>query len=483
MQLLAAVGTPTFTRALSASIDALGVDEIVQRRRTILVTTGEVLEPRMPGPAMRAWHIARVLAREHDVQLVSDQGGNLSHPDFAARTIDTRGLSELEAWADVIVMHGDLMRQHPVLRKSRKVLVVDLYDPFHLEALEQLRHVDPARRAFAVLSSVDVLNEQLRRGDFFLCAGEKQRDFWLGQLAAVGRINPRTYDQSEDLHSLLAVAPFGLDEEPPRHVRRVLRGVVPGIGSDDKIVLWGGGIYNWLDPLTLLRAIDKLRRRLPEVRLYFLGLRHPNPRVGEMKMAADAVQLAQDLGLVGTHVFFNEDWVANDDRQNFLLESDIGVSTHLDHVETRFSFRTRVLDYLWASVPIVATAGDSLAALVESEKLGITVPPRDVPALEDALFRLLDDARLNASCRAAIARVAPSLRWSNVLQPLVTFCRSPARAPDLVDPETAAIVGRRSGELWLQRGWKADARKAIGYLHRREIGLLVSRVKARLTRR
>ena len=60
-------------------------------------------------------------------------------------------------------------------------------------------------------------------------------------------------------------------------------------------------------------------------------------------------------------MFFNEGWVDYDDRQNYLLESDIGVSTHLDHIETAFSFRTRILDYLWASLPIVATAGDSFA--------------------------------------------------------------------------------------------------------------------------
>jgi hypothetical protein len=106
------------------------------------------------------------------------------------------------------------------------------------------------------------------------------------------------------------------------------------------------GDFNWFDPLTLLRAVDKLRRRLPRVRLYFLGLTHPISQVGDMKMAADSVALAHELGLVGTHVFFNEDWVEYDDRQNYLLESDIGVSTHLDHVETEFSFRTRLLDYL-----------------------------------------------------------------------------------------------------------------------------------------
>ena len=158
--------------------------------------------------------------------------------------------------------------------------------------------------------------------------------------------------------------PFGLAETPPVHERQVLKGVVPGIGPDDKVILWGGGVYNWFDPLVLLRAVDRLRHRRADVRLFFLGLRHPNPDVPEMRMAVAMRELSEELGLTDRFVFFNEDWVAYEDRQNYLLEADVAVSTHLDHVETAFSFRTRILDYLWASLPLVTTAGDALADLI-----------------------------------------------------------------------------------------------------------------------
>ena len=38
-----------------------------------------------------------------------------------------------------------------------------------------------------------VQNAQLDQGDFFICASEAQRDFWIGTLHSRGRINPRTY--------------------------------------------------------------------------------------------------------------------------------------------------------------------------------------------------------------------------------------------------------------------------------------------------
>jgi GT2 family glycosyltransferase/glycosyltransferase involved in cell wall biosynthesis len=477
------IADPAFGASFSATVEALGIDQIVSQRHRVVVATGDVLEPKMAGPAIRAWHMAATLAREHHVQLVSTQGCSITHPDFPVRVVGDRELEDLEAWCDVLIFQGNLMRQHPVLRDTKKVVVTDIYDPFHLEVLEQARDLDPAKRLFAVQSSTDVLNEQLRRGDFFLCASEKQRDFWLGQLAAVGRINPATYDRGENLERLLAVAPFGVTDDAPQHTRPVLRGVVPGIGESDKVVLWGGGIYNWFDPLTLLRAVDKLRRRMPEVRLYFLGLQHPNPQVGEMRMADHAVGLARELGLVGTHVFFNEGWVEYDDRQNYLLESDVGVSTHLDHVETEFSFRTRLLDYLWASLPIVATGGDSLASLIESTGIGLTVPPGDVDALEAALFRILDDDAYRASCREAIERIVPAYHWSKVLEPLLEFCRAPSRAADLVDPDTAAMVATLQGGMWGQVGWRADLRKALRFIRRREWRALRAKLEQRFNSR
>jgi len=153
----------------------------------------------------------------------------------------------------------------------------------------------------------------------------------------------------------------------------------------------------------------------------------------------------------GSHVFFNEDWVAYEDRQNYLLEADVGVSTHFRHVETAFSFRTRILDYLWASLPVVATEGDSFAQLIDDQGLGITVPPEDPEALEEALFRLLDDEDLAADCAKRAAAAAEDLAWTKVLAPLVEFCRAPRRAPDLVralgPPASGTGVGLKPWDL------------------------------------
>jgi len=483
--LFANIGDASFVTGFRATVEALGVDEVFEGRHRVLVVTGDVLGATMAGPAIRAWHIASALATEHDVHLVttsatSTGAATIVSPDFAVSAVDERALARLESWCDVIVLQGNRLREHKALRRTRKVLVVDLYDPFHLEVLEGARRLGPRDRLTESRRVTAVLNEQLARGDVFLCASPKQRDFWLGQLAAVGRVNPLTYDRDATMGSLIKLVPFGVPDDPPRATRPVLRGVVPGIGSNDKVVLWGGGLYDWLDPLTLIRAVDRLRDRVPEVRLFFLGLGHPNPRVGEMRVASETVALGDELGLTGTHVFFNETWVDYDDRQNYLLESDVGVSTHLEHVETAFSFRTRVLDYLWASLPVVATSGDAFADIVEQHALGIVVPPGDVDALEDALYQLLADADRNAACRTAISTVVPELRWSRTLQPLVELCRAPARAPDLLDPETAVTIrDPLPHTFWRRQRLERDVRAGLAALRAGQVRDLATRVVRR----
>ncbi|MEA2716066.1 MAG: hypothetical protein QOI99_383 [Actinomycetota bacterium] len=443
-------------------------------RRRVVVATTDPLTSRLAGPGIRALAIAEALAAEHDVRLVTTDAASRQGAGFAIRSVDERGLRAAEKWCDVLVVQGWMLSGRPFLAGSTKVLVCDLYDPLHLEALEQGRDLDPAARTDAVAASTAVLNEQLRRGDFFLCASDRQRDFWLGHLASLGRVNPLTYDEDPTLRALIAVVPFGIPSTPPARRVPAIRGVVPGIGTGDRIVLWGGGIYNWLDPLTVIRAVDRLRADHPGLRLFFLGLSHPSPDVPAMRTSVQARALSDRLGLTGTHVFFNEGWVDYESRQDYLLEADIGVSAHIDHLESSLSFRARILDYLWAGVPVVATRGDVLADLVERRGLGTTVAAGDEGAMAAALGSLLDDADLHRRCRDNIAAVVPELTWPRVLAPLVEFCRAPRRAPDLIARTGGGAVG------W--KGWRHDASVGLDYLRRGGPRLVAEKAWARARR-
>jgi hypothetical protein len=194
-----------------------------------------------------------------------------------------------------------------------------------------------------------------------------------------------------------------------------------------------------------------------------------------MRVAYETQELARRLDQEGTHVFFNSEWVEFGDRHNFLLDADVGVSTHLDHIETEFSFRTRILDYLWAELPIVATAGDSFAEVIAGEDLGLVVPARDIDALETALERMLTEPDLVARCQANIRAITPDLRWGPSLAPLVEFCRAPARAADIACPDLDSQPARA-----LSSGRRRDLEVAICYLRAGAPQVVVDRLRKRL---
>lgn len=80
--------------------------------------------------------------------------------------------------------------------------------------------------------------------------------------------------------------------------------------------------------------------------------------------------------------------------------------------------------------PVVATAVGGLLDLVLHEETGLRVPPRDVPALREALERLLGDrelrARLGAAARAHVERLCA---WESVTAATIAVYRGAAAQP------------------------------------------------------
>jgi len=309
-----------------------------------------------------------------------------------------------------------------------------------------------------------VVRDQLRQADFFICASERQRDYWLGALSMVNRVNPLSYAQDATLRRLIDVVSFGLPAKPPEPQRPAIREEVAAIAAADVVVLWGGGIWNWFDPLTAIRAVASLGAEIPALKLFFMGLRHPNPDLPQMTMARRAVELAAELGVLDRQVFFRDGWVPYEERVNYLMSADIGISLHFDHVETRFSYRTRLLDYLWAGLPVVATAGDVLSNELAAAGAGVAVPEADVRAVADALRRLATDPASRSAMRERARRLAADHTWERVALPLLEFCRSPYRTrPSGALDLDAPRLSHRLRAAW----WRSPIRRAAGKIWRR----------------
>jgi hypothetical protein len=339
----------------------------------------------------------------------------------------------------VIITVGANLSIYPFLTQTGKPLVVDMYIPFMLEELHKLDDKPFNQQQLLHQAGRGAHTLQIRSADFILCASEKQRDFWLGWLGALGRINPYTHTDSPSLSRLIAVVPFGLPREKPVHHRPVLKGVYETIAPDDKVILWGGGIWNWLDAPTLLRSMAALATSQPHLKLFFMGIKSPNPSTAKMTAAAQAIELSKALNLYNQRVFFN-DWVPYQDRQNYLLEADIGASLHLNHIETRFSFRTRLLDYIWAGLPILTSAGDVMSEVVARWQLGRVVQGGNVEQVSQALVEFATTTNLRQYYQPHFERIRANYEWETVMAPLLEFCQTPYLAADKAHLKQIALA-------------------------------------------
>lgn len=125
------------------------------------------------GLAIRAWNMAQLLAIDNEVALMTT---TLLEPVDASFELHRVKPGEdavfacALAWADVIVFQGHAMAQFDALRTTEKIVVPDIYDPMHLEMLEQGRELGRATWELRVTTATRVLNEQLALSPTSSCA-------------------------------------------------------------------------------------------------------------------------------------------------------------------------------------------------------------------------------------------------------------------------------------------------------------------------
>ncbi|MEX0785765.1 MAG: glycosyltransferase [Dehalococcoidia bacterium] len=396
----------------------------------ILVISRGVVGRDMASPGVRSYHTARVLAEqipEAQVTLAAPNQPDIPSPHPRLRLVASgnaiNSLRQMMAH-DVIISRN--FPPQVLAMFFQKRLALDFFTPFFIEWMELSKRIENrGQRNLWMASNRHYSSVQLTLADYVFCSNERQRDLWVGALAALGLVPPDVYDRDRNLSHLVGVIPYGVQGGRPEHKKQVLKGVVPGIKETDKVVIWNGLLVEWFDANTVIRAMAEVAKTRDDVKLFFLGTNHPDYVTSvEAPPVVSAMNLAKELGVYERSVFFNVGWVPYSEIGDYLAESDIGVCAANDNLEARYSFRTRFVDLFWAELPIVCSRGDVLADRVESEPLGVAVDAGDAHGFAQGILKLVEDQDFYGRCRWNMVSVKEELSWENVLRPLVEFCRS-----------------------------------------------------------
>ena len=173
----------------------------------------------------------------------------------------------------------------------------------------------------------------------------------------------------------------------------------------------GGGVWDWLDPIGAVEAVEHAAKRIDGLKLFFLGTGDRLTATGVVPGDDRGAELERHLPSAGSRASGvpqpGLDPVPG--AVQLSAECDLGISTHKDHLESRYAFGPGC----WITCGRGCRSsppGDVLADLIEGRRWARTVPPEDAQALAEAIVarrrpgQLAEPAAMTASCRACAGR-------------------------------------------------------------------------------
>ncbi|MEE8484003.1 MAG: glycosyltransferase family 4 protein [Nitrospinota bacterium] len=407
------------------------------RRKRVAVFATEPVTEKVGGLGIRQLECARALSRRFDVRLLStfavgdhkEKFSVIELPDYRPHSVEAQ-----VRWADVICTtrpDADFLR---LVKTFKKPVAVDLFASLYFERLEdmRLRRMTPEQTSIHYSGMIEDLRRHLSLGDFFICASERERDYYLGILTNLGKLRPEIYRKDKQFLSIIAVVPFGIPKAEPKRGQSIIRGKIPGVGKNDFLIVSSGSLWDWYDYETPIRAMARLKRSCPKVKLVYLGVKHPALK-RMPKAYKKLVNLAEKHRVLGKNVFIHPEWIPYDRRERYLTEADAGLASFTDHIENRFAFRIRVVDYLWGNLPVITNPGNTLSEFIGQKGLGEVFPFGDDKVLAEKIKSLASRPGVLREIKKRIFKEKKAFHWESILKPLVNFCSKPRKVSPIFD--------------------------------------------------
>lgn len=407
----------------------------VKKKRCLVLSYGPVPTPehtKVEGGGLRCWGLAQgIKANAPEMEITVAYHEGYKQPKFTKRykgidiktwSIDT--VEELVQDFDTVLVSyamGDLSVKVVDNIRTDQQLILDCYAPFYLEVSARGSE-DLLTEYNNYHADIGRISRILLRGDLFLCASEAQKRFYKGVLAAVGRINPATYGDE-----MLVIVPYGIYRDAPKAKAKPVTKLV---GQGVKKILWFGGLYPWFDLRNLIQAVELVNKTVP-ARLVIVGARNP------FNVHPDFIRRYDEMvEYINSDPKFKElvklqDWVRFEDRADWYLDSDAVVVINELGDENDLAWRTRMIDFTWASLPIATNGGDGLSEMLIEQGAALRLTGLEPKALAEDMAALLKDDQALSKVKQNLAKIRPALYWDVITKELTDLIRQHKRARDI----------------------------------------------------
>jgi glycosyltransferase involved in cell wall biosynthesis len=199
----------------------------------------------------------------------------------------------------------------------------------------------------------------------------------------------------------------------------------------------------WFDIAGLLEAV-RLLARIHPTRLVVVGSRNPFVRNDDFDRCHDRfLELVRQPEV--SPLVHLVDWVQFHDRGNWYLDADMTILANQPGIENAVAWRTRVVDYLWARVPVATNGGDPIGEELIAAGAAVRIDAADPHRTAATIAAVLRDPQARAAMRERSGVLREKYLWPRAVAPLVeaiTATRSPVAGTVNAGPtESLAAAG------------------------------------------
>ena len=393
-------------------------------KKILIISNGPVPAPEIKnveGGGLRAWGLANGLQNnskdKYEVEVSYNQVFKQDNftDELNGIKISTWEISTLadkiQEFDSVLVSYnaGDITQTVVDNIRQDQQLILDGYVPIHIEM--SARNSDNLDREYDAFNFENkIWTKALRRGDILLCANEAQKKFYTGVMAQVGRINPITYGDED----LIQIVPYGIYREKAVAKHDPVSKLVKNKKAFK--LLWFGGIYPWFDLTNLLEAVKNANQTTP-IELIMVGVKNPfNQHPDFIKRYEEVMDYIKNNNM--DEIVHITDWVKFEDRAEWYLGSDAVVLINNIGMENTLAWRTRLVDYVWADLPIVTNGGDPMSDILEANKAVYILPDLDAKTIEKEIIKISKDKETLKQVSTNLSKVRRLFYWDKVTENL-----------------------------------------------------------------
>ena len=389
------------------------------------------------GPGYRAWQLFRELAKKHEIIVLSlyesfhlrnKREYEVIENDIQVKCVDHKPsrIAKLIEQNNPDILYMPWSSIPFLSRLKRKIpTIVDYVGSGLLE--------EYATKGYVPTTLLQMKLKSFWLGDFFITAGQRERYYLLGLLIASKRLSHTKHLQTD---KLIHVIPMTPPPEPPKLVEEVIQKK-----PNDLVLLVAGAFLPWYDYETLFEAIGILNKQgKKNIKLVFMGGSPKNPKFENLVKKMGTNREIQDNILYTGLVPFKK-------RGNYYLLSDVAINIPSITMEDELSVRTRVIDYIWANLPIISPANDEYSSIVINEGAGFLYEAGNPLSLSNTIKMLMNDPKKLELAKTKLLNLKKNrFNLKNYISPLESFIENPA-----VDPQRLSTKGVSSDLfLWIR---------------------------------